>query len=86
MESDAEERMRALARKAGLPSPLVNVSLHGFEVDFYWPAHGVVVEIDSYGFHTSRGPTSATAARMRCCAHTGCRRCASAAVRFLTSR
>ncbi len=52
--SDAEERMLALVGKAGLPRPLVNAPLHGFEVDFYWPAHAVVVEIDSYGFHTSR--------------------------------
>ena len=52
--SDAEERMRALVRKAGLPAPLVNAALHGFEVDLYWPAHAVVVEVDSYGFHTSR--------------------------------
>jgi very-short-patch-repair endonuclease len=52
--SDGEERMLALIRKAGLSQPLVNAPLHGFEVDFYWPAHGVVVEIDSYGFHTSR--------------------------------
>jgi very-short-patch-repair endonuclease len=52
--SDGEKRMRALIRKAGLPAPLVNSPLHGFEVDFYWPAHTVVVEIDSYGFHTSR--------------------------------
>jgi very-short-patch-repair endonuclease len=52
--SDGEKRMRALIREAGLPAPLVNAPLHGFEVDFYWPAHAVVVEIDSYGFHTSR--------------------------------
>jgi very-short-patch-repair endonuclease len=52
--SDGEKRMCALVRKAGLPEPLVNAPLHGFEVDFYWPAHSVVVEVDSYGFHTSR--------------------------------
>ena len=52
--SDAEKRMLALVGKAGLPAPLVNAPLHGFEVDFYWPAHAVVVEIDSYGFHTTR--------------------------------
>jgi very-short-patch-repair endonuclease len=52
--SDGEKRMRALVRQAGLPQPLVNAPLHGFEVDFYWPAQAVVVEIDSYGFHTSR--------------------------------
>jgi very-short-patch-repair endonuclease len=52
--SDAEKRMLALVRKARLPEPHVNAPLHGFEVDFYWPEHAVVVEIDSYGFHTSR--------------------------------
>jgi very-short-patch-repair endonuclease len=52
--SDGEKRMRALVRNARLPQPLVNTPLHGFEVDFYWPDHAVVVEIDSYGFHTTR--------------------------------
>jgi very-short-patch-repair endonuclease len=52
--SDGERRMRELVRRARLPPPLVNAPLHGFEVDFYWPEHAVVVEIDSYGFHTSR--------------------------------
>lgn len=52
--SDGEKRMRAVIRKARLPEPLVNAPLHGFEVDFYWPKHAVVVEIGSYGFHTSR--------------------------------
>jgi very-short-patch-repair endonuclease len=52
--SDGEQRMRALIRQAGLPAPLVNAPLYGYEVDFYWPEHDVVVEVDSYGFHTSR--------------------------------
>jgi very-short-patch-repair endonuclease len=51
--SDGEKRMLALVRAAQLPSPLVNAPLHGFEVDFYWPTHGVVVEIDSVGFHST---------------------------------
>jgi len=32
-----------------LPEPLVNMHLHGREVDFHWPDHGVVVEVD--GIH-----------------------------------
>lgn len=52
--SDGEKRMLGLVRSAGLPAPLVNAPLHGFEVDFYWPAHRLVVEVDSYGSHTSR--------------------------------
>lgn len=51
--SDGEKRMLALVRAAQLPSPLVNAPLYGFEVDFYWPTHGVVVEIDGVGFHST---------------------------------
>ena len=32
-----------------LPEPLVNMHLLGREVDFHWPDHGVVVEVD--GIH-----------------------------------
>lgn len=32
--------------------PLVNVKVHGFEVDFYWPAFGIVVEVDGNAFHS----------------------------------
>lgn len=52
--SEAEERMLALIRSAQLPAPRVNARLHGYEVDFYWPAEGVVVEVDGFRFHSSR--------------------------------
>jgi very-short-patch-repair endonuclease len=52
--SEAEERFLALARTAQLPAPRVNVRIHGFEADFYWRAHGVVVEIDGLAYHTTR--------------------------------
>jgi very-short-patch-repair endonuclease len=52
--SDGEKRMMALIRMAQLPEPIVYAKLYGFEADFYWPAHRVVVEVDSYGFHTTR--------------------------------
>jgi very-short-patch-repair endonuclease len=52
--SQAEERLLALLRAARLPEPLVNARLHGFEVDFYWPSHKLVVEIDGFQFHSSR--------------------------------
>ncbi len=42
---------RCLAR--GLPEPLVNTRLHGYEVDFLWPDARLVVEIDSYTHHRS---------------------------------
>ena len=52
--SVAERRLLSLIRKAGLPEPRVNVRLHGFEVDFLWPEHRVVVEFDSHAFHAAR--------------------------------
>ena len=52
--SEAEERLLALLRRAGLPPPRVNVRLAGHEVDLFWPDQGVVIEIDGYAFHSSR--------------------------------
>jgi very-short-patch-repair endonuclease len=50
--SAAEQRFLSLVRSAELPSPEVNVRLHGFEVDFLWRDHGLVVEIDGYAYHS----------------------------------
>jgi very-short-patch-repair endonuclease len=52
--SEAEERLLALVRTAGLPEPRVNALLHGYEVDFWWPDAGLVVEVDGYRFHSTR--------------------------------
>ncbi len=52
--SEAEERFYSLIRRAELPLPLVNAHVHGFEVDFYWPAERVAVEIDGFRFHGTR--------------------------------
>lgn len=52
--SEAEERVLALIRAAGLPTPRVNAQLHGFEVDFYWPEHRFVLEVDGYRYHSTR--------------------------------
>jgi very-short-patch-repair endonuclease len=52
--SKAERLMRRLCRQAQLPQPLVNVRLSGFLVDFYWPDHRLIVEVDGYGTHGSR--------------------------------
>ena len=52
--SEAERRMLALIRAAGLPRPLVNTRLGPYEVDLHWPAERLVVEVDGYAFHSSR--------------------------------
>jgi very-short-patch-repair endonuclease len=39
---------------ADLPEPLTNVSILDHEVDAYWPGHRLVVEMDSWEFHSHR--------------------------------
>jgi very-short-patch-repair endonuclease len=52
--SEAEERLLALIRAAELPAPEANVRIGRHEVDFLWPDHGLVVEVDGFRFHSSR--------------------------------
>jgi very-short-patch-repair endonuclease len=50
-DSDLELWFRPLARDAGLPEPLTKQWVNGFEVDFYWPGLGLVVEADGLRYH-----------------------------------
>lgn len=50
-DSDLELYFRPLARGAGLPEPQTKVWVNGFEVDFYWPELGIVVEADGLRYH-----------------------------------
>jgi very-short-patch-repair endonuclease len=52
--SQAEERLLALIRDAGLPGPQVNARIGAYEIDFLWRQHRLVVEVDGYRFHSSR--------------------------------
>jgi very-short-patch-repair endonuclease len=52
--SEAERRLKALCRRAQLPAPRTNAIVAGYEVDAYWPAHDLVVEVDGYGYHGTR--------------------------------
>jgi very-short-patch-repair endonuclease len=52
--SEAEERFLSLIRDALLPAPEVNVSIHGYEVDFLWRKQRLVVEVDGYAYHGNR--------------------------------
>jgi predicted transcriptional regulator of viral defense system len=49
-----EKRFVLLIVAAHLPNPETNVMLHGFLVDAYWPELGVVFEIDSHRYHSTR--------------------------------
>lgn len=52
--SDLEDRFAALLDAHGLPHPRHNARVHDFEVDAYWPAARLVVELDGYAFHHTR--------------------------------
>ena len=51
--SPPERTLLGLIRAARLPTPQVNTVEAGHEVDFLWPRHGLVVELDSYAWHSS---------------------------------
>ncbi len=52
--SEAEERLLALVRRAGLPVPETNVRVGPFELDLFWREHRVAVEVDGFAFHGDR--------------------------------
>jgi very-short-patch-repair endonuclease len=52
--SEAEQRLRELIGRAGLPRPRTNAKLGPWEVDALWPERRLVVEMDSYAFHSTR--------------------------------
>jgi very-short-patch-repair endonuclease len=49
--SELERRFLSLVRQAGLPKPLTGAHVNGFEVDFWWPDLGLVVETDGLRYH-----------------------------------
>jgi very-short-patch-repair endonuclease len=61
--SELERHMLALVRRIGLPEPLTNARVLGYEVDFLWPHHRVVVETDGYAAHHTRARFESDRAR-----------------------
>jgi very-short-patch-repair endonuclease len=49
--SELERRFKPIARTAGLSKPLTRHDVNGWEVDFYWPDLGLVVETDGLRYH-----------------------------------
>jgi very-short-patch-repair endonuclease len=49
--SDLERRFYALVRHGGLPLPVVNGHIGGYQVDFHWPTQRLVVETDGRAHH-----------------------------------
>jgi hypothetical protein len=67
-KEELERRFLPLAAKVGLPVPLTGQWVNEFEVDFYWPELGLVVETDGLRYH--RTPAEQARDRLRDQAHT----------------
>jgi very-short-patch-repair endonuclease len=52
--SEAERRLKALCKAAALPAPRMNARVAGWEVDAFWPAQLLIVEIDGWQYHRTR--------------------------------
>lgn len=50
-DSDLEIYFRRIVRAAKLPMPLTKQRVNKFEVDFFWPELGLVVETDGLRYH-----------------------------------
>jgi hypothetical protein len=64
-DSDLEVFFRPIAKAAGLPQPLSKQIVNGFEVDFFWPSFGLVVETDGLRFHRTPSTQARDARRDR---------------------
>ena len=67
-DSELERTFLRVVRRAGLPAPQTGVQLHGFRVDFFWSAFGLVVETDGLRYH--RTPSQQARDRRRDQTHT----------------
>jgi len=64
-DDELERLFRPLAASAGLPVPLTKHRVNKFEVDFYWPDLGLVVETDGWRYHRTPSAQSRDALRFQ---------------------
>jgi hypothetical protein len=62
-DTELEVFFRPIAAQAGLPMPLTKEMVNGFEVDFYWPDLGLVVEADGWRYHRTASAQTRDALR-----------------------
>jgi hypothetical protein len=62
-DTELEVLFRPVATQAGLPVPLTKEIVNGFEVDFYWPDLGLVVETDGWRYHRTASAQTRDALR-----------------------
>ncbi len=64
-DSDLEILFRPSLRAAGLPPPQTKQMVNGFEVDFFWPDLGLVIETDGLRYHRTPSTQARDARRDR---------------------
>ena len=64
-DSALEIAFRPIAAAAGLPPPLTKEMVNGWEVDFYWPDLGLIVETDGLRYHRTPSTQARDARRDR---------------------
>jgi acetyltransferase-like isoleucine patch superfamily enzyme len=62
-DDELERLFRPAAAAAGLPTPFTKHIVNKFEVDFFWPSLGLVVETDGWRYH--RTPSAQTRDALR---------------------
>ena len=67
-DDELERLFRPIAAAAELPVPLTKHMVNEFEVDFFWPDLGLVVETDGWRYH--RTPSAQTRDALRFQTHT----------------
>lgn len=63
--SDVEAKLLQICLDHDLPRPQVNHYDNGVEVDFRWPRHRLVVEVDGWAYHRGRAAFATDRARDR---------------------
>jgi hypothetical protein len=61
--SDLELDFLAFCHHHGIPTPVLNGEIGGYEVDFHWPGTKLIVELDTWDYHGT--PTTFEADRRR---------------------
>jgi very-short-patch-repair endonuclease len=64
-DQELEVLFRPIAVAAGLPTPQTKEIVDGFEVDFFWPGLGLVVETDGWRYHRTPAAQSRDALRFQ---------------------
>ena len=64
-DDELERLLRPLAAVAGIPVDLTKHVVNEFEVDFYWPDLGLVVETDGWRYHRTPSAQSRDALRFQ---------------------